>query len=299
MMPPIYHRTWQYLKYKMNHAPQKIPMRDGSFLEVKSGQHLTSIRNIAKGVGYYDQSVFHEPSTKTIQHILEWLEKQGMISKSNGKGNRQYTLISLLQWEKYQSNEDKGNSKETAGKQLVPINKNDQEGFKKKDLTATTRACVEPENLSSGESDGMLPPDSLRSDGQLKDTALEISQTPERGRDALDRLCDRFNDLRTIRSGRKEYPKMEDYQAMEQILKQIPVDTAMNLLDQCFEDYDQRNARSPGKRISSFRYCMKYMTDHYEALKTREKIKKKGLVTHDAKHPKRFVEHGIEYEIPF
>lgn len=298
-MPPIYHRTWQYLKYSMNHRPERIPMRDGTFLEIKPGQHLFSIRDICKAVGYYERRKWQQPNPKTINDVLKWMIQNFMITVNHGNGNSKYTLITLLHWEIYQSKQDESNAKVTLDKQLLDINKNDQEGFKKRDLTATTSACAEPENLSSGESDGMLPPDSLRSDGQLKDTALEISQTPKRGSDELDRLCERFNDLRTIRSGKKEYPKMEDYEAMADVLKKMPIDTAMNLLDQCFEDYDQRNARAPGKRISSFRYCMKYMTDHYEALKTREKIKKKGLVTHDAEHPKRFVEHGIEYEIPF
>lgn len=126
VMPPLYHRVWQYLKYKANHKENKIPMRDGSFLTVKPGQHLTSIRKIANDVGWYERGVFKTPNPKTVSIILEWLEKQEMISIDRGKGNRQYTLITLLNWGLYQSNDNESNSKETVSKQSVDINNNDK-----------------------------------------------------------------------------------------------------------------------------------------------------------------------------
>jgi hypothetical protein len=42
IMPPLYHRTWQYLKYMINHSDNEIPMNDGTKFLVKAGQHLTS-----------------------------------------------------------------------------------------------------------------------------------------------------------------------------------------------------------------------------------------------------------------
>src|SRR5690606_34557608 len=84
MMPPLYHRVWQYLKYKVNHTDQSIPMSDGTKLELKAGQHLTSVRNIAKGVGWFEGTRWKEPNPKTISKILEWLEKQNMISIERG-----------------------------------------------------------------------------------------------------------------------------------------------------------------------------------------------------------------------
>lgn len=126
VMPPLYHRVWQYLKYKANHKENKIPMTDGSFLTVKPGQHLTSIRTIANGVGWYERGVFKTPNPKTISSVLDWLEKQNMIKIDRGKGNRQYTLITLLNWDLYQMNDYKSNSKETVSKQSVDINNNDK-----------------------------------------------------------------------------------------------------------------------------------------------------------------------------
>lgn len=134
LMPPLYHRVWQWLKYKVNHTQAKIPLENGSFLTIQPGQHLTSIRSIAQGVGYYEGAIWKEPNPRTISKILDWLLKQGMISINRGRGNREYTLITLSNWGLYQSNDDEGNSKETASaegsKQQVHINNNDKEEYK-------------------------------------------------------------------------------------------------------------------------------------------------------------------------
>src|SRR5699024_3315293 len=130
-MPPLYHRVWQYLKYMVNHKENKIPMSDGSFLKIDPGQHLTSVRGIAQGVGYFEGAKWKEPNPKTISKILTWLEKQSMIKIERGRGNRQYTLVTLSNWDLHQSEKSEGNNKYTAtgegGKQSVDINKNDKE----------------------------------------------------------------------------------------------------------------------------------------------------------------------------
>lgn len=129
LMPPLYHRVWQWLKYKANHEDREIPMKDGSRLLIRRGQHLTSLRQIAQGVGWYEGMKWKEPNPKTISSILSWMEKQQMIRVERGNGNRQYTLITLLNWDLYQMKDDEGNSKETARKQSekqqTDINKND------------------------------------------------------------------------------------------------------------------------------------------------------------------------------
>ncbi|WP_240455758.1 DnaD domain-containing protein [Virgibacillus sp. Bac332] len=130
MMPPLYHRVWQFLKYKVNHRENKVPMRDGSFMTIKQGQHLTSMRKIANQVGYYEQGAWKEPNPKTIKAILTWLEKQNMISIDHGDGNRKYTLITLINWESYQDKSEDGNSKYTVSTQSMDINKNDKECIK-------------------------------------------------------------------------------------------------------------------------------------------------------------------------
>lgn len=134
MMPPLYHRVWQYLKYKVNHTPNRIPMENGEFFDIKAGQHLTSVRSIAQGVGYYEGLKWKEPNPKTVSTILSWLEKHQMIAIDRGKGNRQYTLITLSNWDLYQQKTSEGNGKETpdgeAREQSADIKKNDKECFK-------------------------------------------------------------------------------------------------------------------------------------------------------------------------
>lgn len=127
MMPPLYHRVWQYLKYMANHEDKEIPLRDGSKFLIKKGQHLTSIRQIAQGVGWNEGRKWREPNPKTISSILKWLESQNMISINRGKGNRQYTLITIVNWEIYQHSERvRVTVNGEVGKQSVDINKNDK-----------------------------------------------------------------------------------------------------------------------------------------------------------------------------
>jgi DNA-binding transcriptional regulator YhcF (GntR family) len=299
-MPPLYGRVWQYLKYKTNYQLKRIPMRDGSHFEIQPGQHLTSIRSIAKGVGYIKRNTFHEPNPRTIRNILNWLEQQHMISINHGLGNRQYTLITLLQWEKYQAEEMKvtehAQGRTPVSKQLVLINKNNKEFIKKidkKDIT-TERS----KNLFSGESDGMLSPDSLCSDRLLKKTAEEISQTPERGSDEMNRLSDRYIELRSMRSSNRVYPKTNDYGLMANLLEQVPIEPTLKLLDQCFEDYDTRYAKSPGKKITSFKYCETYILGHFKKLQAKNLTKKEGALN-NANHQRLFKQGDVEYELPF
>lgn len=127
LMPPLYHRVWQWLKYQVNHEPNEIPMLDGTKFKIKKGQRLTSVRKIAQGIGWYEGMIWKEPNPKTVSNVLVWLEKNGMILIERGRGNRQYTLITLLNWDKHQCKSDGGNSKVTGNgegkKQVADINK--------------------------------------------------------------------------------------------------------------------------------------------------------------------------------
>ncbi|WP_052098413.1 hypothetical protein [Paenibacillus stellifer] len=136
-MPPLYHRVWQWLKYQVNYADAEIPMSDGTKFIVKKGQHLTSIRNIARAIGWHEGLVWKEPNPKTISQIIGWLEKNGMITVERGRGNRQFTLITLVKWDFYQL--DEGHvvtASTTAREQLLDINKNikNEKNEKERDL---------------------------------------------------------------------------------------------------------------------------------------------------------------------
>jgi hypothetical protein len=106
LMPPLYHRVWQWLKYQVNHNDAEIPMSDGTKLRIRKGQHLTSVRKIARGVGWYERGIWEEPNPKTIDSILKWLVSSHMITISRGLKNRQYTLITILNWTLYQVDDE-------------------------------------------------------------------------------------------------------------------------------------------------------------------------------------------------
>lgn len=112
-MPPLYHRAWQFLKYKANYEDAEIPRADGSTILVRRGQHLTTLRDIAEGIAWREGRARKTPNPHTISKILEFMERRNMIVISNEektvRGNRKYTLITLLNWEKYQIDEITGN----------------------------------------------------------------------------------------------------------------------------------------------------------------------------------------------
>jgi hypothetical protein len=70
-MPPLYARVWQYLMFSANFEERKVPMRDGSFIMVGPGQHLTSVRTIANAVGWYERGIWKETNPPTISDIRE------------------------------------------------------------------------------------------------------------------------------------------------------------------------------------------------------------------------------------
>lgn len=108
LMPPMYHRVWQWIKYSVNHSDFGIPNKDGSTTIIKAGQRATSYRQIAKGVGYYEGKSWKEPNVKTIKSILDWMVKQKMITL---EGNTEGTIITVEKWELYQKDLVKGNTK--------------------------------------------------------------------------------------------------------------------------------------------------------------------------------------------
>lgn len=134
LMPPLYHRVWQYLKYKVNHKPREYPTPEGKVF-VDTGETVTSLRQIAEAVKWIEYGVERVPSPKTIRMILEWLEGEKMIARES---NRKGTRIKVLNYSVYQG-EDSGesNTKETVREQCLPTNKN-VKNVKKKDRCPKT-----------------------------------------------------------------------------------------------------------------------------------------------------------------
>lgn len=152
-MPPMYHRVWQYLKYTVNHSPARIPNKDGTFTDIAPGQHATSYRYLAKGVGYYEGTKWKEPNPKTIKSILMWLQQQNMIIV---QGNTYGTLVTIVNWHLYQLEKVQGNKKETEKKQRLDTNNkelindelmnNKRATFKPPSIEEVSQYCLERKN---------------------------------------------------------------------------------------------------------------------------------------------------------
>ncbi|AST93032.1 hypothetical protein BC6307_18095 [Sutcliffiella cohnii] len=280
MMPPLYHRTWQYLKYKVNHQDNRIPMRDGTFLTIKAGQHLTSVRDIAKNIGWYEGVKWQEPNPKTVSTILSWLEKQSMISIDRGKGNRQYTLITLINWESYQSNNVEGNSEVTDREHLVDINKNDKECIKNdKDIAAATNAHA------TEDSDGVPTTDPLRGDPV---PSGEISHTSEQ---AIKVLLDRFIQLRAYGF---DFSPADERAAYEILNANVPIEDALIYLKERFDNYKPKHSRD---RINSLSYCVGYILDKHQQKLDSKKLAKRRIQEHgNPKHGGNLKEAAVENE---
>lgn len=111
LMPPLYHRTWQWIKYKAYHDSCNIPNKDGTITHINPGQFPTSYRNIAKGIGYYEQRKWQEPNVKTVKSILDWLTQNKMITVY---GNTLGTIVTVENWALYQEKNFNGNTKRIA-----------------------------------------------------------------------------------------------------------------------------------------------------------------------------------------
>ena len=139
-MPPLYLRVFERLLLEANHEDAYIPYRKkgeniiGKKL-IKRGERLTSIRDIAEWVGWYERRKFKVPNPKTITSILDWLIKNEMLAIVD-YGNRKETHYNIVNYSVYQGRESYesnakvtvgkqlGNTQVTVGKQLTDINKN-------------------------------------------------------------------------------------------------------------------------------------------------------------------------------
>lgn len=235
LMPPLYHRVWQWLKYKANHQEKTIPLNDGSKVTIHRGQLMTSIRQIAQGVGWYERRTWKEPNPKTIRSILKWLELQGMITITASRGNNGYTLITLVNWDVYQLEDDKGNSEYPSEKQSTDINKNDKND---KEMMIDDDRLITP----------------------LPHPEEKIGPNWE----ASWRVGEYF----AQRAGRGRHVRESDRFEIEQLLdKGVPEREILYWIDECFK-------RKKGSTINSFRYIATVIEDERRKREQQQKQSK-------------------------
>lgn len=130
-MPPLHERVFLRLIIEANHKDVEIPYREkGSQIYrkklIKRGERLTSIRNIAEWVAWYERGCLKVPNPKTISSILEYLIQENMIYIYD-KGNKKETHYKIVNYDIYQDDRgEEGNTKVTVNKQSMDINKNDK-----------------------------------------------------------------------------------------------------------------------------------------------------------------------------
>jgi predicted ArsR family transcriptional regulator len=109
-----------------------------------------------------------------------------------------------------------------------------------------------------------------------KDIISTSSSTSKK--DDVDKIADRFIELRSAEEGKPVYPSARDYKAIAQIVARgMPLSQTIELLEQCFKEYAERRD-SPDEMIKAFSYCAKYIGDHFKALKARERAKQEAAV---------------------
>lgn len=98
LMPPLYHRTWYWLRMNVQYETFLFPTQGKHGIWVLPGQRITSLQQIAEGVKWTEWGREVIPNKKSIKVILEWLQSREMVTvESNAKG----TLITVVNWHTY------------------------------------------------------------------------------------------------------------------------------------------------------------------------------------------------------
>ena len=117
LQDPLYARVFERLIIEANHSCKRIPYKGITKL-IKRGEKLTSIRQIAGWVGWYQRGVFKVPNPKTISKILNWMLKNNLLEIYD-RGNSQETHYNIVNYCLYQSREDGESNGESNGQVTV------------------------------------------------------------------------------------------------------------------------------------------------------------------------------------
>ncbi len=120
---PDYFTVWCLLLLNANHKENSFIFNNKK-MSVKPGQLITGRKKIAEITGIAESQVYK---------ILNYFEKEGQIEQQK---NNKFTLISILNWHKYQGNgttkEQPSNNQVTTTEQPRNTNKNDKNDKKEK-----------------------------------------------------------------------------------------------------------------------------------------------------------------------
>ncbi len=141
-LPPLYLRVFERLLLEANHKDNIIPYKDRitgqhSKKLIKRGERMTSLRQVAEWVAWYERGILKVPNVKTIKQVLDWLIENDMIKIYNlNESNRNETHYIIVNYNGYQS---KGKTKVTEKKQSLDTNNNDKECKEKNYLSPVVK----------------------------------------------------------------------------------------------------------------------------------------------------------------
>ena len=151
-MPPLYFKVWRWILYKTDR---------------KTGILKTSINRIAEGVEWQDRECTRTPNKATILRILDWLQEQNMVSRATGgKGNAQYTKLTIIKWDTYQSKDD------------IEVTLNDLKNDLKNDYS--TRSTENLEEVPQIQDQRITAPQKRGVAGELGDALIGMGMKNER-----------------------------------------------------------------------------------------------------------------------
>ena len=108
---PDYFRVWIYLLLNANHKENTF-IWNNKKETLKPGQLITGRKKIAEKTGVNESQVYK---------ILKYLELEQQIEQQT---TTKYTVITILNWDKYQSEEQQSNNRVTTTQQQSNTNKN-------------------------------------------------------------------------------------------------------------------------------------------------------------------------------
>jgi len=118
---------WIHLLISANHKDAQV-VRGNKVYEVKRGQLITGRKLLSSETGINESK---------LQRLLKVFEKCHMIEQQTNNVNR---LVSIINYDQYQTSEQQVNSKRTASEQQVNTNNNDNNKNNDKELNRNIRA---------------------------------------------------------------------------------------------------------------------------------------------------------------
>ena len=101
-MPALYLKVWQYILLSVNWKPTRIPGRGNMGIWLSPGMMPCSSTSICEAIRWRENDRgrrHHIPARNTVDKILEWLNKEGMIHLHR---DRIGTLVTVDNWHVYQ-----------------------------------------------------------------------------------------------------------------------------------------------------------------------------------------------------